>query len=196
MRHGYYACVSYVDALIGNILNTLKETGLAENTIVVLWGDHGFSLGEHTHWCKHTCFHIPLHTPLIVKAPGFKGAKTEALVSYVDVYPTLCDLAGLDLPQHLHGESMTTIMTNPETIGGEEFCRFLNRETIVTKQYVYTEYFDRKENNYLSNMLFDHNKDPHENVNVADNPEYAEVVKELRLKVRKHIEQVNQNNQY
>lgn len=191
LKHGYYACVSYVDALIGNILNTLEETGLAENTIVVLWGDHGFSLGEHTHWCKHTCFHIPLHTPLIVKAPGYKGVKTNALVSYIDVYPTLCELAGLELPQHLHGESMISIMNNPSSTGGEEFCRFPNRETIVTERFVYTEYYSRKENKYLSNMLFDHKTDPDENINVADHPEYAEVVKALRGKVRKHIQEVN-----
>jgi choline-sulfatase len=194
LKHGYYACVSYIDALIGNILSTLEETGLEDNTIVVLWGDHGFSLGEHTHWCKHTCFHIPLHTPLIIKAPGFSGAETKALVSYVDVYPTLCELAGLELPKHLHGESMTAIMKNPETAGGEEFCRFPNRETVVTEQYAYTEYYSRNENKYLSNMLFDHKNDPDENYNVADKPEYKEVVKELRTKVRKHVEEVNKSN--
>ncbi|MDX1284820.1 MAG: sulfatase [Draconibacterium sp.] len=191
LKHGYYACVSYIDALIGNILNTLEETGLAENTIVVLWGDHGFSLGEHTHWCKHTCFHIPLHTPLIVKAPGFSGSKTEALVSYIDVYPTLCELAGLELPEHLHGESMITLMNNPETKGGEEFCRYPNKETIVNEKYTYTEFYNRKTNEYLSNMLYDLEKDPQENINVASAPEYSNVVAELRTKLRKHISEIN-----
>lgn len=192
LKHGYYACVSYTDALIGNVLKTLEETGLAENTIVVLWGDHGFSLGEHTHWCKHTCFHNAMHTPLIIKAPSYKGSQTSALVSYVDIYPTLCKLAGIELPAHLEGESLVEIMNHPEKTGGMEFCRYPNGETVVTEQFAYTEYYNPKEGNYLSNMLYDHKIDPEENVNVSNDPKYAEVVKELRGKLREHVQKVNQ----
>ncbi len=192
LKHGYYACVSYTDALIGNVLNALEETGLAENTIVILWGDHGFSLGEHTHWCKHTCFHNAMHTPLIIKAPGYRGSTSSALVSYVDIYPTLCELAGIDLPAHLHGESMVGILNNPDITGGLEFTRYPHGETVVTEKYTYTEYYNKNDGSYLSNMLYDLEKDPQENVNVADQGEYKAVVDELRTKLRAHVNKVNQ----
>lgn len=191
LKHGYYACVSYTDALIGRVLTTLEQTGLDKNTIVVLWGDHGYSLGEHTHWCKHTCFYNALHTPLIIKAPGYKAAKTEALISYVDIFPTLCELAGLPLPETLQGESAVAILKNPEKKGGYEFCRYPNGESVVTNRYIYTEYYNPKTGGYLSNMLYDHKNDPQENVNVADEPEYQKTVAELREKLREHINKIN-----
>lgn len=191
LKHGYYACVSYTDALIGTVLSALEETGLAENTIVILWGDHGFSLGEHTHWCKHTCFHNAMHTPLIIKAPNHKAGNTAALVSFVDIYPTLCELAGIGLPEHLEGQSMVEILKNPEITGGMEFGRYPNGESIITEQYVYTEYYNRNDGSYLSNMLYDHATDPQENTNVADNPKYDDVVNDLRGKLRAHISKVN-----
>ena len=95
--HGYYACVSYTDALIGRVLDELDRLGLRENTIVVLWGDHGWKLGEHGMWCKHTNFELDTHVPLLISAPGMKarGGRTRALTEFVDIYPTLCDLAGV-----------------------------------------------------------------------------------------------------
>jgi arylsulfatase A-like enzyme len=191
LKHGYYACVSYTDALIGKVLDALEETGQAENTIVILWGDHGFSLGEHTHWCKHTCFHNAMHTPLIIKAPEYAGGKTTALASYVDIYPTLCELAGIEVPVHLQGESLAGIMKHPEKTGGTEFTRYPHGETIVTGNFTYTEYYDKNNGSYLSNMLYDLKKDPEENKNVAGEEEYAEVVNELRTRLRAHVGKIN-----
>src|SRR5207244_1624555 len=93
--HGYYACISHVDAQVGRLLDELDRLGLADNTIVVLWGDHGFHLGEQGHWGKATNFEVGTRVPLIVRAPGIKaaGSRCDRLVELVDLYPTLCDLA-------------------------------------------------------------------------------------------------------
>lgn len=112
---GYYACVSYTDAQIGKLLHKLDELGLRENTIVILWGDHGWQLGEHTLWCKHSNFNVAMNVPLIISAPGFdNGLQTHALTEYVDIFPTLCELAGLDLPPQLHGRSFVPLMKDPD----------------------------------------------------------------------------------
>ena len=99
----------------------------------------------------------------------------------------------MDFPEYLQCESMIKIMKNPRISGGEEYCRFPNKETIITEQYAYVEYFSRNKNKYLSNMLFNYSKDPNENLNVADKLEYIEVLSELRTKVRKHIEEPNKS---
>ena len=112
--HGYYACVSYTDKLIGDLLDELERLDIEDNTIVILVGDHGWQLGEHTLWCKHALFETSLHTPMIIKAPGFKpGQRTKALAEFVDLYPTICELAGLEAPDHLQGKSLVPVMKNP-----------------------------------------------------------------------------------
>lgn len=114
--HGYYACVSYIDAQLGKLLDALKKNGLEENTIVVLWGDHGWKLGDYGSWCKHTNFEMDTRAPLFIKVPGMEhqGSKTESLAEFIDVYPTLCDLAGLPIPELLQGTSLVPIIKNPE----------------------------------------------------------------------------------
>ncbi|MGD9128212.1 MAG: sulfatase [Planctomycetia bacterium] len=102
---GYAACVSFTDAQIGRLLDELKRLGLAENTIVVLWGDHGWQVGEHGLWCKHTNFEVATRVPLLIAAPGVKsGRASRQLVEYVDIYPTMCELIGLPLPDHSTGQ--------------------------------------------------------------------------------------------
>jgi len=121
LRHGYYACVSYVDAQIGKVLGALDRLGLADNTIVVLWGDHGFALGDAGRWCKGTNFELDARVPLLIRVPGqpHPGAATRALVEYVDVYPTLAELAGLPAPPDLAGRSLTPILRDPAAPGRE-----------------------------------------------------------------------------
>jgi iduronate 2-sulfatase len=112
--HGYHAAVSYVDAQIGRVLNALQENSLEKNTIVVLWGDHGWHLGDHGMWCKHTNYEQAARIPLIVVAPGAASAGVaNGLVESVDVYPTLCELAGLPVPDGLDGSSFVTALRNP-----------------------------------------------------------------------------------
>jgi iduronate 2-sulfatase len=115
--HGYYAATSYTDAQVGRVLEALRETGRAENTIVVFWGDHGWHLGDHGMWCKHTNYEQAARIPLIVSLPpsmsGTSGAKTSAMIETVDVYPTLAALAGFQLPQNIDGVDQSEVIKNP-----------------------------------------------------------------------------------
>ena len=184
---GYYACVSYTDAQVGRLLDALDATGLSENTIVVLWGDHGWNLGEHTLWCKHCTFETSMRAPLIIRTPGQiqsgKGNSTQALAEFIDIYPTLCDLAGIESPDHLDGESLVPLMRDSSYKGkGFAIGRFRNGDTIRTDRWRYTEYTasqDAGEGSVVSRMLYDHSKDPDENRNLANLPEYKTIVSEL-----------------
>lgn len=119
LRHGYYACVSYVDAQVGKLLDALRRLGLEENTIVVLWGDHGYSLGEADHWCKDTNFEMDTRAPLMFRFPGMPepGVATEAMMEYVDIYPTVVELAGLPAAADLDGTSVVPILKDPRRAG-------------------------------------------------------------------------------
>ncbi len=113
--HGYYAAVSYMDAQLGRVLDALAETGLQRNTVVVLWGDHGWHLGDHGMWCKHTNYEEAARIPLIVAAPGNKSnAASRAFVETVDLYPTLCRLAGIPVPDGLDGRSFAPVLADPQ----------------------------------------------------------------------------------
>ncbi len=115
--HGYYAAVSMIDAQIGKLLDALDQNGLTENTIVVLWGDHGFKIGEYGNWCKHSNIELDTNVPLLISAPGIKkGVKTTSLAELVDIYPTLCDLAGIDKPEHLEGQSLVPVLKDKDAI--------------------------------------------------------------------------------
>lgn len=178
--HGYHACVSYMDAQVGKVLDTLEQLGLSDDTIVMLWGDHGWQLGEHGMWCKHCNFKTSLHAPLMIKAPGITGGKqTKALTEFVDIYPTLCELAQLPLPEHLQGDSAVPLLIDPDKQWKEAiFSRFEKGDSIKTDRYCYTEWAD-KDGNLISRMLYDHEADPDENVNLSEKPENEPLVKEL-----------------
>ncbi len=178
--HGYYACVSYTDAQIGKLLDELDRLEIADSTIVVLWGDHGWNLGEHTLWCKHCCFETSMHVPLLVRAPGFEpGRSTDALVEYVDVYPSLCDLAGLPLPDHLDGRSFVPFLKDPGLAWKEAAIgRFYSGDTIRTDRHRYTEYTNDR-GKLLGRMLYDHRTDPGENVNLSERPETEDLNRRL-----------------
>lgn len=189
MIHGYYACVSYTDAQIGRVLDELKSLGLDKNTIIILWGDHGWHLGEHNLWCKHCNFEKVLHTPLIIKAPGKKqNIKTNALVEYVDIYPSLCELAGLDAPFHLQGKSFVPLTENPELPWKQEvYCRWIKGETLVTMSHTYTEWLNDNTGEVDARMMYDLTNDPEETVNIAEEEHYKKLVQELSEKLKKHI---------
>lgn len=119
LKHGYYACVSYIDAQLGIMIQALKDSGQYENTIIVLWSDHGFNLGEMGYWGKATNYEIATRVPFIISAPGVtdktKGQQSDATVELIDLYPTLCDLAGLKKPSHLEGQSLVPFLKKPST---------------------------------------------------------------------------------
>ena len=177
---GYYACVSYTDAQIGRVLAELDRLGLRDSTIVVLWGDHGWNLGEHGLWCKHCNFETSLHSPLIVTAPGIKGGKkTNALTEYLDIYPSLCQLCDLPLPGHLEGNSFVLLLKNPNLPWKKAvFSRYYNGDSVKTDRYRYTEW-RRKNGTMYARMLYDHSVDLVENVNISELPENKELVKKL-----------------
>lgn len=115
LKHAYLACVSYVDAQIGRMIGALQEAGLRENTIIIVWGDHGWHLGDMGIWGKATNYEIATRVPLMIWTPNMqaRGAKSNALVELVDMYPTLCELAGLEKPAHLEGHSFAPLLENP-----------------------------------------------------------------------------------
>lgn len=116
LKHAYLACVSYVDAQIGKMIRALEEEGVRDNTIIIIWGDHGWHLGDMGVWGKATNYEIATRVPLIIWTPDMKtrGESTDALVELVDMYPTLCDLAGVPVPAHVEGLSFTPLLDRPE----------------------------------------------------------------------------------
>ena len=176
LRHGYYAATSYADAQIGKVLEALDELELAKNTIVVLIGDHGWSLGEHGLWCKHSPFNVATHTPLIVRAPGVAPGEANGLVEFIDIYPTLLAVTGTPSPGHLQGRSIVDMLNDPESPGKRAvFPRFRLAENVRTDRYSYSE-FRTEDGKLISRMLYDSVNDPDETVNLADEPGHAEDV--------------------
>ena len=184
--HGYYACVSYTDKLIGDLLDELENLDIHEDTIVLLMGDHGWQLGEHALWCKHSLYETSLHTPLIIKAPGFKkGQKTDALVEFVDIYPTICDLAGITKPTHLQGKSLVTLMEDTNAKFKDAiFARYHGGETIRSDIYQYSEWKGG------ASMFYDHSIDPDENINRINDPKYKSVIQKMKKRLKEHREQL------
>ena len=178
--HGYYAATSYMDANVGRVLAALEASGEADNTIVVLWGDHGYNLGDHTLWNKHSVFNTSLRVPLIIRAPGFaRGQVTAALSEYVDLFPTLADLAGMEKPNGLDGESLTGALNDPVTAGKDAvFTRWKNADNVTTRNYSYSEWTDDSGKVY-ARTLFDHRTDSLEVNNLAEQGAMRQVVKQL-----------------
>ena len=175
IKHAYAAAVSYVDDLIGKVLNALEENELAENTIVILWGDHGWHLGDQRIWGKHTLSEYALRSALIIKIPGMKapGVPSQAIVESVDIYPTLTELAGIPSPPHLDGHSLLNILLDPLAKNDEKaYSYFKKGISLRTTDHRLTCYF-RTEKPAVE--LYDYQSDPWETRNVADqNPQILE----------------------
>lgn len=205
--HGYYASVSYIDAQVGILLNTLDSLGLSKNTIVVLWGDHGWHLGDHNLWCKHTNFEQAARSPLIIAAPGIKSSVSKSPSEFIDIFPTLCDLTNMKIPEQLHGTSQVAVMKNPKQKVKEfsvsQYPRFISKTeasklgfssskvmgySIRNERYRYTIWLG---NDYRSNQpfdeklvidseLYDYELDPLETKNVVNEEKYASVNSALK----------------
>ena len=188
---GYKACVSYTDAQIGRVLGELKRLGLADRTVVVLWGDHGWHLGDHGLWCKHTNFESATRAPLILASPRVEGGKrTRRLAEFVDIYPSVCDLAGLPVPGHCEGTSLVPLMRDPErTWKSAAFSQYPRGGGIMgysmrTDRYRYTEWQHRRTGEAVARELYDHEEDPQENVNLADAGEHKDLVARLSKQLK------------
>jgi len=196
LKHGYYAAISYMDAQLGRVLDELDRLGLRDNTIIVLWGDHGWKLGEHDAWCKHTNCEHDTNAPLLVAAPGLpqRGVRTNALVEFVDIYPTLADLAGLPLPAHLEGLSFKPVLERPDrswkTAAFSQYPRSLDGKPIMgysmrTDRHRFTVWVQRNDHSKVAAVeLYDHQNDPQENTNVAAVPANAALVERLMAQWR------------
>jgi arylsulfatase A-like enzyme len=174
----YMACISYTDARIGELLDALDRSPYAKNTIVVLWADHGWSLGQKQHWEKFALWEECTHVPLIIAAPGItpENATCDRVVGSIDLYPTLVELAGLKLkPTPLEGTSLMPLITDPK--------RAWDRPAITTYGYmnhsVRTERYRYIRYNNGTEELYDHEVDRLEWTNLADNPEFDQVKKNL-----------------
>jgi arylsulfatase A-like enzyme len=174
LKHGYYASVSYADAQVGRVLDKLEELELDSSTIVILVGDHGWSLGEHGLWAKHSPFDVATRIPMIVSAPGLGEPGTaKALVELVDLYPTLVALLDLPAPAHLQGESFVTLLEDAAAPGkAAVFPRWKNADVVKTEQYALTVWVDSR-GRPVAEMMFDHAADRDETVNLAQDGNYS-----------------------
>jgi iduronate 2-sulfatase len=179
----YYAAISFVDAQIGRLLDAVESLGLAENTIVVFWSDHGYHLGEHGLWFKQSCFEESARCPLIVSVPGMKkaGQTCRRPVEMVDIYPTLAELTGLTPPSGLEGYSLTPLLKNPSAKWKHPAYTQVQRgnnpgHSIRTETWRYTEWGFGEMGNELYNEIID----PHELNNLAGDPAHADIVKEMK----------------
>ncbi len=182
--HGYYACVSYTDALVGKLLNELDKLDLRKDTIIILWGDHGWKLGEYSQWSKHTNFELDTHVPMIISDPDYpKGIRSNALTEFVDIYPTLTELCGLPLPEGLEGTSFVPVMEDPNHKWKKAaFSQYPRPKKMMgysmrTDQYRYTEWIDQKSNEVKFTELYDLKNDPICKESIALKPEYSELIK-------------------
>jgi iduronate 2-sulfatase len=190
---GYRAATSYLDAQVGRVLDELDRLGLRDRTIVVLLGDHGWQLGEHGLWCKHTNFEVATRAPLIVAAPGMKavGRHTGALVEFVDIYPTLAEMCGLPAPAHLEGTSFAPLLASPEQPWKRaSFSQYLRPgkdkimgRSIRTERWRYTEWIDT-EKEAVGIELYDEQNDPKENMNIANDPAKQDIVADLARQLK------------
>jgi arylsulfatase A-like enzyme len=173
----YLASIAYADAMVGRLLDALADSGRADRTIIVLWSDHGFHLGEKERWRKFTLWNESLHVPFIIVAPGVTrpGSRTDAPVSLQDIYPTLVELADLDLPGHVEGRSLVPLLRDPDMDWDHPTLSTFGyrNHSVVSSRFKYIRYADGSEE------LYDVERDPNEWTNLAGQARYEAVKSEL-----------------
>ena len=204
LHHGYYACISYIDHQIGQILRELKEQALSNNTIIVVWSDHGYHLGEQGLWTKGNNYELSTRVPLIISDPRMEsqGAASQSIVELLDIYPTLIELGNLNSNQNIQGASLVPLLQDPSTLRNTMALsqwprdRFKNRHrghgdimgySLRTKRYRYIEWRDWKSSKPLKRELYDHQKDPEEMLNIANEAGNTQLIISLRAKLNKKL---------
>lgn len=204
LKRGYYASVSFIDTCVGKLVKGLKERGLYENTIIVLWGDHGWKLGDYNGWGKMTNFYVDTHVPLIIKQENQKqGKHIQALAELVDIFPTLCDISGVDKADYFQGTSLAPVFKNPDLEWKDAvFTQFRRRARVSkdgneymgysmqTKQYHYIEWYKwdnvaKEKGSFSASELYDHYADPNETINIVGDLEKSHLVEKLSDKLSK-----------
>ncbi len=192
--HGYYAATNFVDTQVGKILDKLKKTGLDKNTIIIIWGDHGWHLGDHSLWNKHTAFEQATRSPMMIYVPGIeKGIRITSPTEFVDIFPTLCELSGLEVPEILDGNSLAPLVKGTSksvkkyAVSQQPRGKDKTGYSFRTDRYRYTVWlgnnkksddrFDKK--NIIAQELYDYQSDPLETVNHFGEPAYKKAQEEL-----------------
>jgi len=199
LKHGYYASVSYVDALFGQLVAHLKELGIYDNTIIIVWGDHGWKLGDHNSWGKMTNYNIDLRVPMMIRYPDQekRGIQTLAITELVDMFPSLCELAGIEVPDYLQGKSFVPLLENPERPWKKAaFSQFHRRPKVTpdggrymgysinTNDYHYIEwytwdYLSGERGDFVASELYDSVSDPNETTNISEDANYGTIKEKL-----------------
>lgn len=190
--HAYYACVSYIDAQIGLLTKTLEKEGLLENTIIVIWGDHGWHLGDHSLWNKHTNFEQATHVPLLIIDAEAGHRVIKQPVEFLDVYPTLCSLCGLQRPDHVEGDDLSRLIRGKRSnIPQKPYAvsqyprRGLMGYSFRDSRYRYTVWVDWKKRhtcpeNIRFEELYDYTRDSQESINLSEDPRYRNIKKKMK----------------
>jgi arylsulfatase A-like enzyme len=203
--HGYYSACSYIDDMIGMLLAHLEDLHIAENTIVVLWGDHGWHLGDHGLWCKHSNFEQATRTPLIIRYPQHMamGARYYGPTEFTDIAPTLCDFAGIPVPDYFEGVSLRPVWDNPKTIirtsalsqyprGGLKYMGY----SIRTEQFRYTKWIETSTGKSTERELYNYFADPLETKNLIDEVQYDSAIMSLDSLLVRRIESPSVKNAF
>jgi len=196
--HGYHACVSYTDRNVGKLLDALDQSGAADNTVVVFWADHGWKLGDHSSWCKHTNFECDTRVPLMIRHPKLRAAKgkSAAMVELIDLYPTLCELCGIKPPAHLQGKSLVAVLTDPSATHREYAYSSYPHTNRATRNRVvghsirnasirYTEWWETGTDKVVARVATDISADPGETTNLL--PAKADLAKLLSADLKKRV---------
>lgn len=188
--HGYYASVSYVDAQVGRLLDALERSGQLDNTVIVFWGDHGWHLGDHGLWNKHTNFEQATHVPLIICDPALDPATVTTPVEFLDIFPTLCEAVSIPLPDHLDGESLLPLMRGAASAANAYAASQYPRGkvmgyTLRSDRYRYTVWVDWKNRTtdsetIVAEELYDYEKDPDETRNLINDKRYSDALQQMR----------------
>lgn len=196
LLQAYAACISYVDTQIGLLLDALDRLQLRDDTIIAFWSDHGWHLGEHSAWGKMSNYEIATRVPLIIADPRSNPGKTDTIAELVDLYPTLCDLAGVPLPESLEGMSLRPALENLNTdtsaIALSQYARYGDRfmgRSLRSHRYRYVDWAEEATGKRVARELYDHRVDPNESNNLAEDPNHRDLLKQLDAQLKKAFAQ-------
>jgi len=189
---GYYASVTYMDAMVGKVMNALEATGQKDDTIVIFTSDHGYHLGEHDFWAKVSLHEESAKVPLIICVPGKKPASCNSFTELIDLYPTLSSLCGLKVPPHIQGKDISNLLDDPTaSVRNAAWSANKTGQLLREDRWAFISYGNNGANGV---ELFDMHKDPKQYNNLADHPEYAQVLIEMKTKLTKRLTEIQTND--